>query len=93
MKMHAVPLVGAVAVANLAIAGDREVSFDGSAASMRMVVSGNTCVGDDTLRFGRSVAGSPGTFRRGHDLHGHLAAVSVSNRALHLSTSTYRCGP
>ncbi len=112
MRMRGISVLAAVAVTNLAIAGDGEVSIDGSAPAIRKVVSGKTCVGNDTLRFGESIAGSPGRFervgrpeglyaigygtiliRRGNDLHGHIAAVSVPTRTLYLSTGTYRCGP
>lgn len=37
---------------------------DGSAAAIREVISGKTCIGTDTLKFGKSAAGSPGTFER-----------------------------
>lgn len=37
---------------------------DGSAAAIREVVSGKTCVGDGVLTFGEAGPGSDGTFRR-----------------------------
>jgi len=42
----------------------QEAPVDGSAAAIRKVVSGQTCVGDDVLVFGKSTPGSGGTFER-----------------------------
>jgi len=39
-------------------------TIDGSAAAIREVVSGKTCVGDDVLVFGRSIPGTGGMFER-----------------------------
>lgn len=103
-------LVAATAVPVLLAA--QEETVDGSATAIRAIVSGKTCTGEgeDVLIFGKSTAGSRGTFerkghpngsytigygtiliRRGKDLHGHVASVSVPSHVLHLSANAYRC--
>ena len=42
----------------------QNVTTQGSAEAIREVVAGNTCVGDDVLKFGQSAPGSPGIFNR-----------------------------
>ena len=42
----------------------QNVTTQGSAEAIREVVAGNTCVGDDVLKFGQSAPGSPGIFSR-----------------------------
>ncbi|MBS0247353.1 MAG: hypothetical protein AB7P20_02455 [Rhizobiaceae bacterium] len=57
----------AIALSIPAIAFAQELTIDGTAAAIREVVSGKTCVGKDVLKFGESTVGSPGTFKRaGH---------------------------
>jgi hypothetical protein len=58
MKM---PIVIVLAAATVSA---QESSIDGSAAGIRNVVSGRTCLGDDVLTFGESARGSAGTFER-----------------------------
>jgi hypothetical protein len=42
----------------------QDVATQGSAAAIRKVVSGKTCVGEDVLKFGQSAPGLPGIFNR-----------------------------
>lgn len=57
-------LLGAATITAPALGAAPESTVTGSAAIIRSVVSGKTCVGEDTLTFGESVPGSPGTFER-----------------------------
>lgn len=64
MRMPCMILVVAITMSTPAIAFAQEISTDGSAAAIRKVVSGKTCVGEDTLNFGESVVGAPAKFER-----------------------------
>jgi len=57
-------VVAVLALSTPAIASAQEVAIDGSAAAIREVVSGKTCVGEDILKFGESVVGLAGAFER-----------------------------
>ena len=102
--------LAAAVTARPTVVSAQAVSFDGSAAAIRKVVAGKTCVGQDVLTFGESGPGSAGTFKRvgrpdgtydigygtilihrGRDLHGHVTSVSVPDRMLYMSTSSYQC--
>ena len=59
-----IPIAIVLAVATLASTAVSAQETDGSAAAIRNVVSGRTCLGDDVLTFGESARGSGGTFER-----------------------------
>lgn len=63
MKINHI-IVVAVVLSTSSIASAQELAIDGSAAAIREIVSGKTCVGKDVLAFGESAAGSSGTFKR-----------------------------
>ena len=92
-------LLGAATITAPALGAAPESTVTGSAATIRSVVSGKTCVGEDTLTFERS-GRATGTYsigygtvliRRGKDLHGHVTSVSAQDHLLYMSTGTYRC--
>ena len=80
-------LLGAATITAPALGAAPESTVTGSAATIRSVVSGKTCVGEDTLTFERS-GRATGTYsyrliRRGKDLHGHVTSVSAQDHLLH----------
>jgi len=64
MRTRCMNIAAVMILSAPAITSAQELAIDGSAAAIREVVSGKTCVGKDTLRFGDSTAGSSGTFER-----------------------------
>jgi hypothetical protein len=63
MRTVSVVLLAVAAIAPVALsAGERTI--EGSAAAIRTVVSGRTCIGTDVITFGRSEAGVTATFER-----------------------------
>ena len=63
MRTSSIVLLAAVAGAS-AIVSAEEAPIDGSAAAIRAVISGKTCVGEDVLKFAESVSGAAGVFER-----------------------------
>jgi len=50
-----------------AVVTAQQTIIDGSESAIRVVVSGKTCVGEDTIKFGEIVLGATATFERiGH---------------------------
>lgn len=64
MRTLYIVVVAIIALSTRAITSAQEIATGGSAAAIREVVSGKTYVGTDTLKFGESIVGSPGTFER-----------------------------
>jgi hypothetical protein len=62
MKISIALIAGTIAVPAIAFAGD--ITTEPSAAAIREVVSGKTCVGNDVLIFGESSPGFGGTYER-----------------------------
>ena len=58
-----IALVATVTSAALPVSAGH-TGFDASSEAIRAVVSGKTCVGPDTLRFGKAGPDSSGTFER-----------------------------
>ena len=63
MRATSIVFLAAASIAPAA-ASAQDLNFDGSAAAIRKVVAGRTCVGQDVLTFGESGPGLPGTFKR-----------------------------
>jgi len=63
MRAAHIVFLAAAATAPAAVCA-QDVKFDGSAAAIRKVVAGKTCVGQDVLIFGEGGPGSAGTFMR-----------------------------
>jgi hypothetical protein len=70
MRTTSIALFGIIA-GTAAAAHAQETPIEGSAAAIRSVVSGKTCVGDDILRFAEIGPGASGVFER----TGHAAAI------------------
>lgn len=64
MRTLCMVLLASAATTAPVILSAQEGAVDGSAAAIREVVSGKTCVGEDVLTFGESVPGSVGPFER-----------------------------
>jgi hypothetical protein len=64
MRPAGIVFLAAAVTAGPTVVSAQTVNFDGSAAAIRKVVAGKTCVGQDVLTFGQSGAGSAGTFKR-----------------------------